>query len=136
MLRRRFYTTFCFLLITSFVAAQWSSMHYHLSQDHSHDGGHHQHTVSAHSHQYDNHHADAIDVADDHLEHKVVELENECNSHSKKNGADNLDLQPASFSSFTKLIIPSQTHFAVDTHHQFNSYHYSSPPVRGPPTLS
>lgn len=90
----RYHKSFLAILITAFLALQWSSTHIHLAAQHDHDGAEHRHEVLSHQHQGVSHHADALDVAEnvdvglghnDHLGSQgVVELNHDCTTCSSQ----------------------------------------------------
>lgn len=124
------------LLITAFIAMQWSSMHIHVGAHHDHGGSHHQHSAEFHSHQSShsvvNHHDDAIDAAGHSDDHQVVEFTVDCVACAQKFEAH------ADFSVAYVVDVYQLTRFtdvsyseALDTRPAY--LHYSIVRTRAPP---
>ena len=69
--------TLLLVIITAFLAMQWSTSHIHLATQHDHDGNHHQHYTETHSHLLADHHADNIDSSHQTGNFNLVELDYE-----------------------------------------------------------
>ncbi len=94
MIRQRINSVWLFVLLTAFLAVQWTPPHAHLASPHDHSDGRHQHSAEAHAHQPVVSHADAIDSGHFQLdETQVVELDHDA---SPANGCP-LDAPPATW---------------------------------------
>lgn len=80
MTRLRNNKTLFIIIITAFLAVQWSTAHIHLAEHHDHDGSHHKHASQGHLHELASHHIDAIDVSHADSHENIVELDHESTS--------------------------------------------------------
>jgi len=99
------------VLITAFLAMQWSATHIHLAEHHDHDGSQHQHSIEAHSHQPAGHHADSIDSPHQSADLNIVELDHQYSSSTGKNKTPHTSaitafLWPPSFSQSVSIESP------------------------------
>ena len=126
------------VLITAFLAMQWSTAHIHLAKHHGHDGSHHQHNIAAHAHQLIDRHDDSIDSSHqiDNGTITVVDVDCECNSQSGKK----FDEQPVTIAQ-TGLKLSSLSQTGSIESSEFGTskqryLDYSTIHLRAPPKLS
>ena len=92
MIRQRINSVWLFVLLTAFLAVQWTPPHAHLALPHDHSGGRHQHSAEAHAHQPVMLHVEAIDSRHSQLdEAQIVDLGHDA---SPANGCP-MDAPPA-----------------------------------------
>ena len=72
------------VLITTFLAMQWSTSHIHLSTAHDHAGSQHQHFSETHSHLLAGHHTDSIDSSHQSDDLNIVALDQQYSSAATK----------------------------------------------------
>lgn len=127
--------TLFILIITAFLAVQWSSAHIHLATLHDHDGNHHQHATQGHLHDLGSHHIDAIDVSHTDSHENVVELGNECTSPSWKKLDDQPDVFADSFNYHFSQLRYSYVYLASYESPDSSWLSYSTVRLRAPPTF-
>jgi len=129
------------LLVTAFLAVQWSSAHIHQAAAHEHSGSHHQHHSTGHSHQllqlsHSSHHSEAIDVASGNHNVNVVQLDHECH-HPQNKKQDNAAFV-ALISTYSLLLPhPQEPQYSLSSSPPYSGYltrRYHTP--RGPPQLA
>ena len=122
------------LLLSCFIAGQWTNVHLHAADHHSHDGTHHTHNATIHSHDAGSHH-DSIDSPQHaSAEHHGIELDPEFIASCKickKKGADSYLVYFAADSTKNFIYSASFRYDAI----QLSYISYSTIRQRAPPNL-
>ena len=66
-----------FVIITAFLAMQWTTAHIHLTEYHNHEGSYHQHQIETHAHHLIGQDAIAVDFSHHAGHANVIELDYE-----------------------------------------------------------
>jgi len=124
------------MLITAFLAMQWSATHIHLAEHHDHDGTHHQHSIEAHAHQQAGHHTDTIDLSHLSSDLSVVEIDHEYNVPGGKNKTPTTTAAITVFSQQITLFQSISTDLPVVLNTKLSYLDRSPVYLRAPPHLS
>jgi hypothetical protein len=129
-----------FVLITAFLAIEWTASHIHLSQKHNHSGSHHQHKVENHKHDLTHKYAIdyAVDIDGSHeLSHtNIVDIDHQYTlSKSEKQKFTSLTLAPPSIL-LQQPFIPTSVKIPVNVNTKLSYFDRYTVNPRAPPKTS
>lgn len=129
-----------FVLITAFLAMQWTASHIHLSQQHKHSGSHHQHKVENHNHNLTHKYVIDSAVNSDEL-HEIshdnfVDIDHKYTlSKSEKKKFSSLSIIPPSYIP-PQFFLPSSVKIPVHLNTKLSYFDRSKVSPRAPPKTS
>ena len=129
-----------FVLITAFIAMQWTATHIHLSQQHNHSGSHHQHKVKNHNHDLTHKYVidSAVNIDESHeVSHaNVVDIDHKYTfSKSEKQKFTSLAVAPPSYL-LQQFFLPTSVKIPVNLNTKLSYFDRSTVSPRAPPKTS